>query len=67
MPDYNATEFGQTNRTHKGTEDYTEQPITGLLVKDYDEATGFYSGKLGFVVAEDAPMGSDRWVTIKKQ
>jgi catechol 2,3-dioxygenase-like lactoylglutathione lyase family enzyme len=38
--------------------------ITSLLVKDYDAAIGFYSGKLGFVVVEDAPMGSDRWVTI---
>ncbi len=38
--------------------------ITSLLVKDYDEAIGFYSGKLGFVVAEDLPMGPDRWVTI---
>ena len=38
--------------------------ITSLLVKDYDEAISFYSGKLGFVVAEDVPMGPDRWVTI---
>jgi len=38
--------------------------ITSLLVKDYDEAIRFYSGKLGFVVVEDVPMGPDRWVTI---
>jgi catechol 2,3-dioxygenase-like lactoylglutathione lyase family enzyme len=38
--------------------------ITSLLVKDYDEAISFYSGKLGFVVVEDVPMGPDRWVTI---
>jgi len=38
--------------------------ITSLLVKDYDEAISFYSGKLGFVVIEDFPMGPDRWVTI---
>jgi catechol 2,3-dioxygenase-like lactoylglutathione lyase family enzyme len=38
--------------------------ITSLLVKDYDEATRFYSGKLGFVVVEDVPMGPDRWMTI---
>src|SRR6516164_4257039 len=38
--------------------------ITSLLVKDYDEAISFYSGKLGFVVAEDVPMGPDRWLTI---
>ena len=38
--------------------------ITSLLVKDYDDAISFYSGKLGFVVVEDVPMGPDRWVTI---
>src|SRR5262245_46912902 len=39
--------------------------ITSLLVKNYDEAIVFYTGKLGFVVAEDFPMGGDdRWVTI---
>jgi catechol 2,3-dioxygenase-like lactoylglutathione lyase family enzyme len=38
--------------------------ITSMLVKDYDEAISFYSGKLGFVVVEDVPMGADRWVTI---
>jgi len=38
--------------------------IASLVVKDYDEAISFYSGKLGFVVVEDVPMGPDRWVTI---
>jgi|SRR5215472_4998192 len=38
--------------------------IASLLVKDYDDAISFYSGKLGFVVVEDVPMGPDRWVTI---
>jgi catechol 2,3-dioxygenase-like lactoylglutathione lyase family enzyme len=36
----------------------------GLMVKNYDEAIDFYTNKLGFVVAEDIPMGEDRWVTI---
>ena len=36
----------------------------GLIVKDYDQAINFYTTKLGFVVAEDVPMGEDRWVTI---
>ena len=36
----------------------------GLMVKSYDEAIDFYTKKLGFVVAEDIPMGDDRWVTI---
>ena len=35
-----------------------------LLVKNYDEAIDFYTKKLGWVVAEDNPMGDDRWVTI---
>jgi catechol 2,3-dioxygenase-like lactoylglutathione lyase family enzyme len=35
-----------------------------LIVKDYDEAIDFYTKKLGFIVAEDVPMGEDRWVTI---
>ena len=38
--------------------------IASLLVKNYDEAVEFYTKKLGFVVAEDLPMGDDRWVTI---
>jgi catechol 2,3-dioxygenase-like lactoylglutathione lyase family enzyme len=38
--------------------------ITSLLVRDYDEAISFYSGKLGFVVVEDVRMGPDRWVTV---
>lgn len=36
----------------------------GIIVKDYDEAIDFYMKKLGFVVAEDVPIGDDRWVTI---
>lgn len=36
----------------------------GIIVEDYDEAIGFYTEKLGFIVAEDVPMGDDRWVTI---
>jgi uncharacterized glyoxalase superfamily protein PhnB len=35
-----------------------------LIVKGYDEAIDFYAKKLRFVVAEDVPIGDDRWVTI---
>jgi catechol 2,3-dioxygenase-like lactoylglutathione lyase family enzyme len=36
-----------------------------LLVRDYDEAIGFYTGALRFSVAEDRPMGEGRrWVTL---
>ena len=38
--------------------------IAGILVKDFDEALDFYTKKLGFVVVEDFPMGTDRWLTI---
>jgi len=36
-----------------------------LLVRDYDEAIGFFTGKLGFVLAEDTPLtGGKRWVRV---
>ena len=36
-----------------------------LLVRDYDEAIRFYTGALGFRVAEDAPKGGgERWVVL---
>ena len=37
-----------------------------LLVRDYDEAIGFYTAKLGFEVVEDTPLGDGkRWVLLK--
>ncbi len=35
-----------------------------LLVKDYDEAVQFYTGKLGFSKTADNQFGKQRWVTI---
>ncbi|MEP9387598.1 VOC family protein [Mesorhizobium sp. KR9-304] len=36
-----------------------------LVVRDYDEAIGWYAEKLGFVLAEDADLGGGkRWVTL---
>jgi catechol 2,3-dioxygenase-like lactoylglutathione lyase family enzyme len=36
-----------------------------ILVRDYDEALAFYSGKLRFSVVEDTPMGGGRrWVVL---
>ncbi len=36
-----------------------------LLVRDYDEALGFYIQKLGFALLEDSPMGEGkRWVVV---
>jgi catechol 2,3-dioxygenase-like lactoylglutathione lyase family enzyme len=37
-----------------------------LVVKDYDEAIAFYTGKLGFELIEDTRMNeSKRWVVVK--
>jgi lactoylglutathione lyase len=36
-----------------------------LLVRDYDEALGFFAGALRFRVVEDAPLGGGRrWVVL---
>jgi catechol 2,3-dioxygenase-like lactoylglutathione lyase family enzyme len=36
-----------------------------LVVRDYDEAIGFYCGKLGFTLVEDTKLTSEkRWVRI---
>lgn len=37
-----------------------------LIVRDYDEAKGFYCGKLGFRVVEDTALpDGKRWVRLK--
>ena len=39
--------------------------LTALLVADYDPAIGFYVGKLGFELREDADQGGGkRWVVV---
>src|ERR1700690_1176688 len=36
-----------------------------ILVRDYDEAIGFYAGTLRFRVVEDTPLGNGkRWVVL---
>lgn len=36
-----------------------------FLVRDYDEAIAFFTGKLGFALLEDTPMdGGKRWVRV---
>ena len=36
-----------------------------LLVRDYDEAIGYFTGKLGFELLEDTPLGEGkRWVLV---
>ena len=39
--------------------------VTGLYVRDQDEALDFYVGKLGFAVHTDARNGDYRWLTIQ--
>ncbi len=39
--------------------------LTALLVDDYDEAIGFYVGKLGFELRQDTPLTAEkRWVVV---
>ena len=40
--------------------------LVALLVRDYDEAIGFYVDRLGFALVEDTPMGEGkRWVVVR--
>lgn len=40
--------------------------LTALLVRDYDEALGFYVGVLGFDLVEDTALGGGkRWVVVR--
>ena len=40
--------------------------LTALLVRDYDEAIGFYVGKVGFELVEDTDQGGGkRWVVVR--
>jgi catechol 2,3-dioxygenase-like lactoylglutathione lyase family enzyme len=39
--------------------------LTALLVRDYDEAIGFFVGKLGFALTTDTDQGAGkRWVVV---
>ncbi|MBS0297437.1 MAG: VOC family protein [Proteobacteria bacterium] len=40
--------------------------LVAILVRDYDEALGFYVGTLGFDLVEDTPIsGAKRWVVVR--
>jgi catechol 2,3-dioxygenase-like lactoylglutathione lyase family enzyme len=44
---------------------HRELGLITLVVRDYDEAIGFYVGKLGFVLREDRRLSpSKRWVVV---
>lgn len=38
---------------------------TALLVREYEEAIDFYSGKLGFHVIEDTQLPNKRWIRLQ--
>ncbi|MEO1044833.1 MAG: VOC family protein [Pseudomonadota bacterium] len=38
--------------------------IKGVVVDDQEKALAFYTGKLGFVVKHDIPVGEHRWLTV---
>lgn len=39
--------------------------LVAYLVRDYDEAIGWFTGKLGFTLVEDAPLSpKKRWVVV---
>ena len=35
-----------------------------LVVRDYDEAIAWFTGKLGWELVEDTPQGNKRWVVV---
>ena len=35
-----------------------------LVVRDYDEAIGYFTGALGFTLVEDTPQAGKRWVRV---
>ncbi|MGB8818097.1 MAG: VOC family protein, partial [Rhizobiaceae bacterium] len=40
--------------------------LVSLVVRDYDEAIAFYTGKLGFALAEDTQLEPNkRWVVVR--
>ena len=40
--------------------------LSALVVRDYDEAIGFYVGKAGFELVEDTDLGhGKRWVVVR--
>lgn len=43
--------------------------LVSILVRDYDEALGFYVGTLGFTLVEDKPVPEQdkRWVVVAPQ
>lgn len=38
--------------------------VTSIFVDDQAKALDFYTGKLGFEVKHDVPMGEHRWLTV---
>jgi catechol 2,3-dioxygenase-like lactoylglutathione lyase family enzyme len=58
--------LAQTPQTHSRLRVKQSLGLVSLVVRDYDEALGFFVGKLGFVLIEDSfvPEQSKRWVVV---
>ncbi|WP_274627563.1 VOC family protein [Arvimicrobium flavum] len=53
------------SQSRRETGDRRRIATLAVVVADYDEAIAWYTGKLGFSLLEDVPLGEDkRWVTV---
>ncbi|HEY3935065.1 MAG TPA: VOC family protein [Gemmatimonadales bacterium] len=43
----------------------TQVKFVGIPVADQERALAFYTGKLGFAVTTDQPMGNQRWIELR--
>jgi predicted enzyme related to lactoylglutathione lyase len=43
----------------------TQLKFVGIPVRDQDAALKFYTEKLGFEIATDQPLGSQRWIELR--
>ena len=41
--------------------------VTSVYVDDQAKALDFYTGKLGFILKNDVPVGEHRWLTVVSQ
>jgi catechol 2,3-dioxygenase-like lactoylglutathione lyase family enzyme len=43
----------------------THLKFVGIPTRNQDDAVAFYTGKLGFKVVTDQPMGAQRWIEMR--
>lgn len=39
--------------------------LIAIVVRDYDEAIGWFTDRLGFELEQDLPQGAKRWVVVR--